>query len=270
MKLSKTGLDLITSFEGYLKKQPDGSCKAYQCPAKVWTCGWGCTEGVTPNTHWTKEEAEKKFATELAKFEKAVDRLVKVPLNQNQYDALVSFAYNCGEGALGKSGLLRRLNKSDYAGACAEFAKWNRGGGRVLRGLTRRRAAEAALFATKVPSAVEAPEDDEDEGPVDGVMAQSVDNPKSEKTGAVVNASGSSLLGFLTGRTTGSAPATPPTQAIKSGIEKASEMKMMAETGKSVGLWAKADPLTVVIFGVAIVGIWLVVPLFGKLFNKGT
>ena len=105
MKLSTAGLDLIKSFEGYLDKQPDGSCKAYRCPANVWTCGWGCTEGVTMNTHWTQAEATEKLRGELAKHEAAVLNLVKVPITQAQFDALVSFSYNVGSGALAKSTL---------------------------------------------------------------------------------------------------------------------------------------------------------------------
>jgi lysozyme len=75
-----------------------------------------------------------------------VRRLVKVPLEPHQFDALVSFAYNCGEGNLGKSTLLEKVNGGDFAGAAKEFARWNKGGGKVLAGLTRRRASEALLF----------------------------------------------------------------------------------------------------------------------------
>jgi GH24 family phage-related lysozyme (muramidase) len=115
----------------------------------------------------------------MAGFEAAVRRLVKVPLEPWQYDALVSFAYNCGEGNLGKSTLLKKVNANDFAGAAKEFAKWNKGGGKVLAGLTRRRASEALLFQNipdenydgkpdkvvkpmgeEMPQAVDAPEDD--------------------------------------------------------------------------------------------------------------
>lgn len=146
MKLSPEGLRLIISFEGYHSRQEDGSCKAYKCPAGVWTCGWGCTVGVTPNTHWTEAEASERLASELAKFEAAVLKHVTVPLTQNQFDALVSFAYNCGEGALKRSNLLKRVNASQPESAAKEFQKWNQGGGRVLNGLVARRAREAALY----------------------------------------------------------------------------------------------------------------------------
>ena len=79
-------------------------------------------------------------------FEEAVRRLVKVPLTANQFDALVSFCYNCGEGNLAKSTLLKRVNAGDHDGAATEFHKWNKAGGKVLAGLTRRRASESLLY----------------------------------------------------------------------------------------------------------------------------
>jgi peptidoglycan hydrolase-like protein with peptidoglycan-binding domain len=91
------------------------------------------------------------LAEDVGRFEAAVNRLVKVPLSQGQFDALVSFSFNVGEGALADSTLLRKLNARDYKGARREFARWNKGGGRVLPGLTRRRAAEAKLFGGGKP-----------------------------------------------------------------------------------------------------------------------
>jgi lysozyme len=139
MRISDKGLNLIKQFEGlYLT--------AYKCPAGVWTIGWGCTKGVRPGQQITREQAEAMLRAELAEFEAGVNRLVNVPLTQSQFDALVSFAYNVGLGALSKSTLLSKLNKGDYEGAAAEFPRWNKGGGKVLAGLIRRRAAEQALF----------------------------------------------------------------------------------------------------------------------------
>jgi lysozyme len=144
MQISSVGLGLVKSFEGLF-------LKAYRCPAGVWTIGYGCTEGVKPGMVWTKDEAEAALLRELSKFEAAVNKLAKVTLNQNQYDALVSFAYNCGEGALSRSGLLKKVNaNADGKVVAAEFMKWTRGGGRVLPGLVRRRKAEADLF-NKLP-----------------------------------------------------------------------------------------------------------------------
>lgn len=153
MKLGKAGEDLIKGFEGYLERLPDGRCKAYLCPAGKATIGWGCTVGVRLGMVWTLQQAEDGFRREMADAERDVLRLVSVDLNQNQFDALVSFQYNCGK--LGSSTLLKKLNKGDYKGAQAEFMKWvwatdPRTKQKVqLRGLARRRAAEAEMFARR-------------------------------------------------------------------------------------------------------------------------
>jgi lysozyme len=146
MNLSQKGIDLVKHFEGlYLT--------AYLCPAKVWTIGYGHT-GIKHNDGTvkrgqkiTKGEAEKLLAFDLqTKYAPDVRRMVKVPVNQSQFDALVSFHFNTG--ALGRSTLLRLLNAGDVKGAGAQFARWTRGGGRVLPGLVRRRKAERHLFET--------------------------------------------------------------------------------------------------------------------------
>ena len=149
MQISQRGLDLIYHFEGKLKKLPDGRYKAYRCPAGVWTIYAGCTEGVKPGMIVTEDEGEAMFRGELAKFEKAVERLVTCDMNQCQFDALVSFAYNVGVGGLSKSSVLRHFNAGRLDQAAKAFLLWNKGGGRVLKGLVRRRAAEAALFLDK-------------------------------------------------------------------------------------------------------------------------
>jgi lysozyme len=150
MHISHRGLSLVKAFEGCLKPTGDGRFRPYVCPAGVLTIGWGHTNAhgrqFDQYTKWTQEECDAALREDLAGFERAVQRLVRVPLKQNEFDALVSFAYNCGDGNLAKSTLLRKLNAGDYKGAAGEFAKWNRGGGKVLNGLTRRRAAEAAMF----------------------------------------------------------------------------------------------------------------------------
>ena len=153
MKFGAKGMSLLREFEGYHTKLPDGSCIAYldtlARPA-VWTIGYGLTEGVYQGMKLTAAEAEACLRKELAGHEAAVVRLVTVDLNQHQFDALVSFSYNVGWGALGRSTLLKRLNAGDYDGAAREFARWNKAGGKVWRGLVRRRAAEAALFLEPV------------------------------------------------------------------------------------------------------------------------
>lgn len=146
-KVSALGLDLIKHFEGlYLN--------AYLCPAKVWTIGYGHTgrrhnDGtVRAGMKITKAQAEVLLASDLAaKYAPDVLRLVKVDnLKQHEFDALVSFHFNTG--ALGRSTLLTKLNAGDRKGAAAEFARWTRGGGKVLPGLVRRRKSERLLFET--------------------------------------------------------------------------------------------------------------------------
>ena len=142
--ISKVGIDLIKSFEGcYLK--------AYKCPAGVWTIGWGTTEaidGVKPHEGMviTQKQADELLIKNLKGYENAVNKYVTYSINQNQFDALVSFAYNCGNGALKTSTLLKKLNAGDVHGAANEFLRWNKANGKVLNGLTRRREAERKLF----------------------------------------------------------------------------------------------------------------------------
>lgn len=144
MKTSKPGINLIKEFEGV-------RLKSYKCPAGVWTLGVGHTSAagppaVKPGMEITNAQAMKILANDLVKFENGVDSLVKVPLKQNQFDALVSFAFNVGLGALGKSTLLKKLNAGQYDAVPAELMKWTKAGGKELPGLVRRRRAEAALW----------------------------------------------------------------------------------------------------------------------------
>jgi len=132
-------LALIKEFEGL-------RLEAYLCPADVWTIGYGHTKGVVQGDKITQAGADAFLAQDVLWVAAAVDKKVKVELNTNQEAALYSFIYNVGAGAFGKSTLLRKLNDWDYEGAANEFKRWNKGGGKVLRGLIRRRNAEAALF----------------------------------------------------------------------------------------------------------------------------
>lgn len=139
MKASKNGINLIKQFEG---------CKltSYKCPAGIWTIGYGHTKGVKQGQKITQVKALNYLKEDLASFEKGVKTSVKVPINQNQFDALVSFTYNVGLGAFKTSTLLKKLNKKDYSGASKEFARWNKASGKVLNGLVKRREAERKLF----------------------------------------------------------------------------------------------------------------------------
>ena len=146
MNVSEKCLALIREFEGFRSKP-------YLCPAGVPTIGYGSTryEDGTPVTlndePIDQARANAIMRTTLAReYEPAVQRYVKVPLTQGQYDALVDFAYNAGAKNLLQSTLLKKLNAKNYAGASKEFEKWVYGGGKVLPGLVRRRKAEQALF----------------------------------------------------------------------------------------------------------------------------
>lgn len=144
MKISQNGIDVMHNFEGCkLKAYPDPGSR----DGNPWTIGWGHTgTEVVAGLVWKQEQADAVFVEDVGKFERGVLSHATVPLTQGQFDALVSFSYNVGLGNLGDSTLLRKLNALDFAGAAMEFRKWNKNGGKVMRGLTRRRAAEEALF----------------------------------------------------------------------------------------------------------------------------
>lgn len=155
-RLSQAGIDLMHSFEGCeLTSYPDPGSK----DGKPWTIGWGSTgPDIGPGLTWTQAQCDARFLRDIAKFEDGVNRLLGgAPTSQNQFDALVSLAYNIGldedadtiaEG-LGDSSLLRKHKAGDYAGAQAAFAAWKFNDGRVMTGLVRRRAAEAKLYGGK-------------------------------------------------------------------------------------------------------------------------
>ncbi|TNI52945.1 lysozyme [Aeromonas dhakensis] len=145
MKTSQQGgVTVMHHFENCkLKAYPDPGSKN----GEPWTIGWGHTgPEVKPGLVWTQAQADAAFLEDLHRFERDVGSLVKVPLTQGQFDALVSFAYNVGLASLNKSTLLSLLNVGDYAGAALQFHRWNKNDGQVMRGLTRRRAAEEGLF----------------------------------------------------------------------------------------------------------------------------
>ena len=148
-KIGEKGAALIKAFESCLKPVADGF-QAYIDPVGVLTIGWGHTNDngrqFDSASVWTQDDCDAEFLSDMAIFESAVNDLVEVSINQDQFDALVSFAFNVGAGNLGKSTLLKKLNAGDFAGAAQEFQRWNKGGGKVLPGLTRRRACEALLF----------------------------------------------------------------------------------------------------------------------------
>ncbi len=155
MKISNAGIDLIEEFEGV-------RLTAYPDPATggdPWTIGVGHTgPDVVPGLTITAEEASDLLLEDLEKTEEAVSRLVTVPLEQHQFDALVSLIFNIGAGAFGESTLLHMLNKGQYNEASAQFLRWNQAGGAPMTGLTRRRVAERALFdGAPIPPVVSQP-----------------------------------------------------------------------------------------------------------------
>lgn len=154
MKASKNALALIKHFEGCrLEAYPDPG----SVDGKPWTIGYGHTgRDVVRGLRWTQAQADAALAVDIVEFERGVNSLVKVELSQGQFDALVSFSFNCGldidsdktpEG-LGDSTLLIKLNSGDYIGAAGQFWLWRKNDGKELLGLKRRRLAEKLLFLT--------------------------------------------------------------------------------------------------------------------------
>jgi lysozyme len=139
MKISNKGIDLIKHFEGC-------ETEAYKCPAGVWTIGYGHIKGVMEGMTISQEGAEELLVEELKEYENYILNAVEVDLNQNQFDAMVSWVYNLGPTNLKSSTLLKELNSKNYNAAAQEITKWNKAGGKVLTGLVKRREAEASLF----------------------------------------------------------------------------------------------------------------------------
>lgn len=147
MKLSQAGIDLIKKFEGF-------SANAYPDPAtgnEPWTIGYGTT--IYPNGSKVKKgdsaspaRAEEYLRHDVAKFESGVSALLTAPTTQGQFDAMVSLAYNIGLGNFGKSTLLKKHNSRCYTCAADQFRVWNRANGKVMNGLTKRRAAERQVY----------------------------------------------------------------------------------------------------------------------------
>ena len=142
MNISNEGLSLIKKFEGC-------ELDAYKCAAGVPTIGYGSTHGIEMGMSISRARAEELLLEDIAKFEDHVNNNVKVPLNQNQFDAMVSWTFNLGGGNLKSSTLLKVLNGSDYTDVPNQIKRWNKANGKILEGLIRRREAEALLFEGK-------------------------------------------------------------------------------------------------------------------------
>lgn len=144
MKINKEGLSIIKQCEGC-------RLKAYLCPSLIPTIGYGHTTGVKIGDIITQADADRYLLQDLKRFEQAVSALVKVPINENQFSALVSFAFNVGVGNLKSSTLLKKLNLRDYKGCSNEFDRWVYGSNKKpLEGLKKRRKLERELFNKSV------------------------------------------------------------------------------------------------------------------------
>lgn len=139
MTPSENAYDIVKRSEGF---RPT----AYRCPGNVWTLAFGHTKGVKEGDVCTLAQGEAWLHEDMAETAAAVNRLVHVPLTQNQFDALMSFVFNIGQGAFAQSTMLDRLTQGDYVLASAEFPKWKKAGGRVQPGLVTRRQRERDLF----------------------------------------------------------------------------------------------------------------------------
>lgn len=140
MKLGPKGAALIKSFEG---------CKleAYKDGGGVWTIGWGHTgPHIGPDIVWTQEEADSVFLSDVEKFEDCVEAAIEREVTQEQFDAMVSLAFNIGCKAFLGSTLVRLVNGGNVDAAAGQFVRWNKDNGQVIAGLTRRRLAEEQLF----------------------------------------------------------------------------------------------------------------------------
>ena len=148
-RVSPEGLQLIMRFEGCARLRRDGLYEAYPDPGTggaPWTIGWGATGGdIGPGTLWTKAQCDARLAEDVDRHAAEVAAAFQgCRMTQGQFDALVSFHFNTG--AIGRSTLARLHRKADYDGAAKEFARWKFAGGRVLKGLVRRRREEARLY----------------------------------------------------------------------------------------------------------------------------
>ena len=139
MKISQEGIDLIKHFEGC-------ELESYRCSANVLTIGYGTTKHVVEGMKISQHQAEELLMKDLEEFEEYVEDLIDVPLEQNQFDALVAWTYNLGPTNLKTSTLRKVLNKGAYDDVAEQIKRWNKANGKVLKGLVRRRNAEAELF----------------------------------------------------------------------------------------------------------------------------
>jgi GH24 family phage-related lysozyme (muramidase) len=182
-KVNRNGLNLIKEFEGC-------KLKAYQDSVGVWTIGYGHTKGVKRGQVITQKQADDIFEADINIFAEGVDDLIDNDVNDNEFAAIVSLAFNIGLSAFGRSSLLRAVNRGDFDTAANEFLKWNKAKGKVLAGLTRRRKAERTLFLRPDNQlrAVEIPEAIQHSGADENLLQPSVDDSPTQPLPDAANA----------------------------------------------------------------------------------
>lgn len=217
MKVTPNGIALIKQFEGFRGK-------AYTpVPGDRLTIGYGFIEGVKPGDTMTREEADARLPLELAVYENAVTGACSNPPNENEFSAMVSFCFNIGISGFRKSTVLRSHNVGDKQAAARAFALWNKSGGVVYAGLTKRRAEEATLYLTPVPYGAS--------DPVTPEMPQQVD-PESTMAQSPINRAGVVAGG---------------TAAVAAVSEVANAIADMKQNLDSLGDWLLPVALVVIV-----------------------
>lgn len=192
--MNAAGLVLLRRFEGFAKVFPDrpNVAHAYPDPATggdPWTIGYGFTKGVRRGDTMTREVADQRLFLEVAALEEEVLELCILPANENELAAMTCLAFNVGMGNFQKSTVLKAHNRGDHQSAARAFSLWNKAAGKVMTGLTRRRAAEAALYLQPV------------DGEVPGTMPQTIDPEsrmvRSPIVGGASLAGGASAVGLV-------------------------------------------------------------------------
>lgn len=232
MRTSDDGIELIKQFEGV-------RLLAYRDSVGVWTIGYGHTAAAgspapTSGMRISDQDAEEILRRDLGKFERGVEGLVKVELQQHQFDALVSFAFNVGLGNLGQSTLLKKVNAQNFDQVPAEFLKWNKAGGKELPGLTRRRHAEAAIFASvdhRVAIASDESSSEPDLPTPSKTMAQSKEGNTAIVSGALASAGAASQVVDQVQQ------ANDTVSAVMDLFHKPSFWVMIAMIGAAVAIW---------------------------------
>ncbi len=249
MNLSERGFRKIKSYEGYGKATPDGGCVAYRerinGKLDIWTIGFGCTKGIDGGSRWTKDQAEDYLKREIAGHETRVNRLATVELNQNEFDALVSFDYNTG--GLAKSTILKRLNAGDRVRAAKAFAAWNKFGGRPCKALIARRADEAALFLEPIDPA--------EPSTMPQTVEKAIELPSRKTITAVAT-------------TVAVAPAVLPAPPAAI-LEQATAWKGFATSAGELLAYAGSNPKAIAIIGVAGLAMFFGPRVAPRIFGRG-